>query len=232
MQVKNEMNSQTKKCKESDTEYQTYILEKVIDHKNKWELKFNGGTYLYVKKIKNFIPTENMSIKIYGKGFGYPVRGVEINGNIFYYLTPAQQEKKHKKMCIEMDKRDKNNFIKNKKSLDKKYNSLPQCFKERIDGFRKNNKDFRWKFEAYEMFCCQEAIKIAEYFKSPKKIMDWKNKKYTPMPKCIDEGHSGNTFGCAVVLAYNYLLNPQNVNRIHGALSPLVGSKEYGDIKK
>lgn len=46
----------------------------------------------------------------------------------------------------------------------------------------------------------------------------------------ISDGHSGNTYGAAVSLARLYIESPEHVSRMHGSLSPLVGSKEYGDI--
>jgi hypothetical protein len=49
------------------------------------------------------------------------------------------------------------------------------------------------------------------------------------MPEWSD-GHSGNTAGAAFTLARAYMEAPEYVSRIHGALSPLVGSKAYGDI--
>lgn len=42
----------------------------------------------------------------------------------------------------------------------------------------------------------------------------------------LNDGHSGNTFGCACALAFAYLDCPENVPKMHGALSPLVGSDE------
>lgn len=48
----------------------------------------------------------------------------------------------------------------------------------------------------------------------------------------ISEGHSGNTFGMACRLAYLYLTEPENVIKLHGALAPLVGSKEYGCVPR
>jgi hypothetical protein len=48
----------------------------------------------------------------------------------------------------------------------------------------------------------------------------------------FDDDHSGNTFGCSVKLALLSLEQPEGVVLIHGALSPLVGSKEYGCVPR
>lgn len=61
------------------------------------------------------------------------------------------------------------------------------------------------------------------------KAYDYDYKRcYEVMPG-YDEGHSGNTHGAAVLLARLYLTEPQSVPDVAGALSPIVGSAEYGD---
>lgn len=44
----------------------------------------------------------------------------------------------------------------------------------------------------------------------------------------VSDGHSGNSFGCALRLAHHYLTNPENVYREHGAMVMLVGCEAYG----
>lgn len=46
----------------------------------------------------------------------------------------------------------------------------------------------------------------------------------------LSDGHSGNTAGMALSLARLYIESPEYVSKMHGALSTLVGSEEYGDI--
>src|SRR5690606_38613321 len=40
--------------------------------------------------------------------------------------------------------------------------ALPECFQKRIARFRRNNPDFYWEYEAYEMAVCVDAVKIAD----------------------------------------------------------------------
>jgi len=152
-----------------------------------------------------------------------------------YYRTPQQAEEDHRKMCEKADKDKMKVFKKNKKKMDKDYDSLPDLFKKRIDKFRKNNPNFRWEYENYEMFCCKEALKIANVLKTADEIIKWKDLPWEEQKKRVDisDGHSGNTFGCAVNLACLYLSQcPENVVRQYGALAPLVGSKEYGCVPR
>jgi hypothetical protein len=58
--------------------------------------------------------------------------------------------------------------------------------------------------------------------------LDWEEQlKAVPT---LSDGHSGNTFGCACMLARLQLECPERVYELHGSLSPLVGSKDFGDI--
>ena len=233
--MKNKISKKSLKIKENDFQFQTYQLDEVKDDGDDWCLRVDGSALLTCPKIKGFVPVAGMIAKFYGKGFGYTVRGVEINGNIMYYRTPEEEEERHKKWCDDKDERDKKNFKKMNKKLDEYYNKLPDLFKQRIDKFRNNNPDFRWKYESYEMFCCNEAVKIANALKSIEEIKKWKDLSFEEQKKLvdIDEGHSGNTFGCSVNLACWYLSScPENVVRQYGALAPLVGSKEYGCVPR
>jgi hypothetical protein len=222
--------------KKTDSNFYEYMLKEVREcDKDSWELISNDGGHICCIKNNNFIPKAGMTARFYGKGFGYPVRGIDIDGHTMYYRTPQQAEEDHEKWCKDQDKERKLEFKKNKKKLDEDYNSLPDLFKQRIDKFRKNNQNFRWEYESYEMFCCKEAIKIANALKTVDAVKNWKDLNWEEQKKLVDinDGHSGNTFGCSVNLAFLYLSqNPENVVRQYGALAPLVGSEKYGCVSK
>ena len=82
---------------------------------------------------------------------------------------------------------------------------------------------------------CQEAVKLAKYLgmsrASFKAFQDLKHDEQ--MVKAKEAGmdvhnHSGNTYGMAVTLAFIYITKPDHVAKMHGALCPLVGCKDYG----
>ena len=61
---------------------------------------------------------------------------------------------------------------------------------------------------AYNKFCCEQGIIIAESLRNKDKIiefqkMDWNDQK--KLVPGLDDGHSGNTFGVACRLAISYL---------------------------
>jgi len=166
---------------------------------------------------------------------GSSIRGIDLNGKKVFYKSDEQLEQEHKEYCDKAKKDKLKRFKKDKPRLDKSYKALPKCFQERIDKFRNNNPEFRVEFESYEMFCCEQAVEIAKACKTIENIDKFKNLEWDEqkkMVKKLDDGHSGNTFGCSCSLAYWFLKEQENVIKMHGALAPLVGSEEYGCVPK
>jgi len=171
--------------------------------------------------------------KLYGKGFGYPIQAVVIGEHTVYAYSNEEMEQRHQQMVEDHERKDKENFEKNKAKMDEDYEALPPEFKKRIDRFRANNPNFRWQFEPYELFCCHEALRMVEHFKTPEALSAWVQNGYTEVeetdnPFKPDEGHSGNTIGCSAMLASMYMRAAEIVPYIHGAMAMLVGCKAYG----
>jgi hypothetical protein len=171
-------------------------------------------------------------VRRYGRGIGFSVRGLFLNGKKVRYQTAAEMEAEHKRENEERHAKKCREFEEQKAERDRRYEALPEIFRKRIDKFRRNNPNFRVEYEPYELFCCEEAVKIAAALKTPEEIdrfykLPWEEQRAL-VP--IDEGHSGNTFGCACMLAKLYLTRPEYVEQMHGALAPLVGSQEYGCV--
>lgn len=89
-----------------------------------------------------------------------------------------------------------------------------------------------------------EKVKLAEFDAAPEspelrwlfwawalhtKAFEYDYEKHKAVTGIAD-GHSGNTAGAAISLARIYIEAPEYVAQKHGALSPLVGSKAYGDV--
>src|ERR1035437_1600043 len=129
----NKITKASLEIKKNDNQFQSHKLKSVKDSGDYWELEIEDSGLLLSPKILNFTPTTGMVAKFYGKGFGYSVRGIEIDGHIMRYRTPEQAEEDHKKMCEKYDKDKMKAFKKNKKNMDKDYDNLPPIFKQRID---------------------------------------------------------------------------------------------------
>ena len=161
------------------------------------------------------------------------IRGVKLNGKIVYLRSDEELEERERLARADREVKQKEAFESQKDDLDVAYDQLPVGFQKRIDRLRAKCTDFRWKFEAYDMFVCVEATKIVDALKTPEAIKAFHELKTIDEQKKMvgnldyDE-HSGNTFGAAVQMAYMYAVNPSSVKYMHGALAALVGCEGYG----
>jgi hypothetical protein len=239
-----------------DRRFRDLVIKKIDEHSFTTD---DGWSFGIQKQWPVAIKVGDIA-RFYGKGVGYAVRGLDINGVSCFYRTEEQQTKENAKWVRDYDYKQKAAFEKNRASLDEKYQNLPEVFQKRIDKFRTNNPDFRWRFEAYEMFCCEQAVIIASAIgqqligeamagglpiEEAKKAIAERApqvlKEFSDMPwekqletvPGLEDGHSGNTLGCAVALASFYVSeHPENIVKLHGALAPLVGSEEYGCVAR
>lgn len=181
------------------------------------------------------MPKVGDTARLYGERFGI-VRGLDINGAEVYYRTPAEQQAKDR---VEREKRQaekRAEFEAKREEMDARVAALPECFQRRLDKFRYNNPDFRWEYESYELMCLEEAVRIADKLGSPEAVNAWRQAGYAEQKRLvpgIEEGHSGNSIGFAGLMAELYAArNEEAIIAWHGALAPLVGSKEYGCVPR
>jgi len=211
-----------------------YVITKVTDSDDCYTIMSDSNGFVLYKKY-NVVPKVGDTITLHCKGFAH-IRGMDINGTKIFYKTDEQLEDHRKKELAKYEQRQLDEFEKSKSKLDSQYDSLLICFKQRIDKFRTNNPNFRVEYEAYELFCCMEAIKIANGCKTVENVTKFHKDSFIDEMKQLvpdmDDGHSGNTFGAACQLAVVYLQSPKQLRSVHGALAPLVGSAEYGDSLK
>lgn len=162
---------------------------------------------------------------------GCNIRGIDINSVTVFYKTDEQLEQERKEWLSENEKRKQTAFEKNKANMDKDYDELPTIFQQRIDRFRIVNPRFRVDYEIYELFCCKEAIKIANILKTTEALDSFRKAKYKQRRELVptmSDGHSGNTFAVSCRLAFWYLTKSNNVVKEHGSLAILVGCDAYG----
>lgn len=211
-----------------------YVITKVTDLDDCYSITAGSNGFVLYKK-HNIAPKVGDIITLHCKGFSH-IRGMDINGTKIFYKTDEELETHRQKEMEKYEQKKKDDFEKSKSKLDAQYDSLPIYFKQRIDKFRTNNPDFRVDYEAYELFCCMEAIKIANGCKTLENVIKFHKDSFSDEMKQLvpnlDDGHSGNTFGAACQLAIVYLQSPKQLRSVHGALAPLVGSADYGDSLK
>lgn len=219
----------------SDTQFQDVKITEVVRETKGWAIQRDDGWNFYVPENSPIAPAVGMSARFFGKGIGYTVRGLVINGQEVFYRSEQEQCDNDRRDAERREQEQKYDFEKNRADMDRRYRALPEVFQRRLDKFRTNNPDFRWQFESYEMFCCEQAVVIATGLKTPDAISGWYRKPFEEqraIVPALSDGHSGNTMGCAVALAIQYVNMPENVVRLHGAMAVIVGSEEYGCVPR
>ena len=233
-----------------DKEFQMKVLASVEKNADgSYGVTFHDGWSFGVPAEVLIVPEVGDVCWLFGEGIGFTMRGLAIEGYVVFYRTKEQEEERHRQWCEDEKHRKQVAFEANKEDMDKRFAKLPRFFQRRIQRRRDNNPNFRWDFESYELFVCEQAVQIAKGVRpyvlesNARKVMpetltaffqQFQDKPYEEQKRLIpalDNGHSGNTFGCACVLAQLWLMGKfRAVVDLHGALSSLVGSEAYGDM--
>jgi hypothetical protein len=176
------------------------------------------------------------TIRLYGKGFGYIVRGIDINDQEIFYRTPDEQCRKYDNEQRLRHATDSAVFQRQSAVYAARIAALPAPFITRIQRFI-SNEGYDWQvgFEDYELFVCEEAVKIANEFAvydNPVAVLQrFAAISFDDQRRCLStlsDQHSGNTIDAALQLAHVYLTDPEAVPRFHGAMCSLVGCDNYG----
>ncbi len=227
-------------ARRTDTEYEDHIITKVDgpSESGSYGLSFRdlddppgyvGGGGCGTGPGCPVVPRVGDTLRLYGRGFGYSIRGMMINGIEVHYQTPEGDALRGALWSLEYKVGKAERFNDERPALMARVAALPRIFRDRLDRFAVANPLFWQDYGSYELFTCEEAAKIADVLKTDEAIVAWKDLPWDEQVKTvpIDDGHSGNTFGCAVALARQYIVAPENVPYRHGALVPLVGCEAY-----
>lgn len=218
--------------KELDRSAEKVTIEEIHEHADSWSISTKEGCGFMIGKKWGVEPKVGDIVTLYTQGISF-IRGIDLNGQELFYKTDAELETHRLKEKIRMEREKEERFAENKENMDAQYDALPEVFRKRIDRFRSNNPKFRQDYEECELFCCEQAVIIANTLKTPEKVIEFQEMDWDSQVELIPEidcGHSGNTFGCAVGLAHWYLKDAEVVPKMHGALAPLVGSEKYGEL--
>jgi hypothetical protein len=217
----------------ADQQREQYLIERVEgDTTRGYSLSFDGGMGCGLPANDLVKPEVGDLLTLWGKGFGFSFRGQAIDDVVLWYRDETEDRAHHEAEQQKREAEQREEYAAKRADHDAAIAAMPEVFRQRLHGYRQRNPDFGWKFEAYELMACQEAVRIAEALKTPDAVqafhaLPWDEQKRV-VPG-LDEGHSGNSFGFACQMARLYLTNPDFVPKMHGAMAVLVGSEEYGD---
>lgn len=229
-----------------DTEFEDQTVRSVDSRgEDGWGITMGNGWSFWVPSTSPIPPTAGMHVRMYGKGIGYDVRGLFLDGRKVFYRTDAEQRQKWKDEKRAEEEKRQGELDATRDDRDARWAKLPDFFRARFTRFNEHAANFRRDYEPYELFVCEQAVEIANGLRveNAGDTEAERDKAYVPIfnrfrelpfeeqrkavPK-MEDGHSGNTFGCAAFLARLYLTNAPLVAKAHGAMVPLVGCEAYG----
>ncbi|MFA4971480.1 MAG: hypothetical protein WC683_02625 [bacterium] len=195
-----------------------------------FELRVKDSGFLRVSNPEKLpLPKRGEMVRFYGKGFGYPVRGVACGDRVYYYQTQQEYEVERLREIAESKARKEKEFADKLPEWNARVEALPTHMRLRILFFM-HKPGWGPEFGPYEMFCCETAAKIAAACKTVEAVKAFNDASNDEQRKVLADlsDHSGNTFGYSVKLAVHLIREPEILYRIHGALCQLVSCEDYG----
>jgi len=220
------------KYDDNDEQYQEHKLKSVDACKGGWTVTTTEGWSLFVTdEHEKVAPLPGEVARYYGQGVGYSVRGVVIEGRTYRYLSQKEAEDEAESRARESEREDREKSIAGRAEFDARVARLPEPLRLRMEGFLATGEAWGPKCGNYELFCCEQAALIAEAMKTGEAVKEFHKADYKRQRELVpglDDGHSGNTFGTACMLAHALIEAPGNVPAYHGALCPLLGCEGAG----
>jgi len=192
------------------------VVERVTQYREgDAEIRFAGGLCFCLGKEHKGKIKAGDTVRTYSTQ-GSLIRGMDVNGERLFYKTDEQLEAEHQEQVAESEREHLRHFKKKEPEIKRQISALSPRLKARMERFLKETPDFLKKGDGqYELFILVEADKIAMHLR-PKLEQDYSEKNVrracVAFRDCPDytvasKEHSGNTFGCALQLAFRVLLD-------------------------
>jgi hypothetical protein len=203
-------------------------IERVEPTKGGWSITRADHWSCFVSDEYGVEPKVGDRFSSWGGTF---MRGMAINGHVLFYRTPAEQEIEHEQERARMKANRVAEYEGKRSEYDAKVAALPAPLRERVEAFRAFKPEWRWEYEPYELACCEEAARLAAHFKTVDALKAFSKLGYDEQkaeyPE-MDSGHSGNTWGMSIRLAWLLIAKPDLLVQEHGAICALVGCEDCG----
>ena len=143
-------------------------IENVSDEGEHWVIMSDTNMGLSFRKDQSAVEPEVGQTFEHCGGTGYPVQGVKLGGQLAFFKTKQDLADDRQKMLADMALARKAEYEVSKDVWRKEMDALPASLKARMERFVAEAGGFEPFFldgGSYELFCCTEAVKFAEYFK-------------------------------------------------------------------
>jgi hypothetical protein len=77
-----------------DTQFEEIEIDEVATVKDGWNIRRADSFSFHVSKDSPIIPTKGMIARFYGKGIGFSIRGLFLNGEKVFYRTEKEDKEK------------------------------------------------------------------------------------------------------------------------------------------
>ena len=220
-----------------DKQYKVCTVERVSVHdegEESYTLSFGDGTSIMGRGWPP--PETGQKMRLYGRGLGYPVRGMAVEEDdgslrLLSYMTEAEMKADREQQAATRKRKREKEWIEGLDAYRKRVKVLPKPFRGRLNFFL-SQEGWGPEFGGYELFTCEEAVKVALHVsptdKPQEAIRAFYDLPWSEQKDVLGEGHSGNTVGKACRLAVLYLLEPELVWKDHATACAFAGCQEAG----
>lgn len=218
----------------TDTNFEERTLSKVERIGDRFQVDMSDGWSFQFKNRPNLQPPmAGETIRLYGRGLGYSIRGVSIGKRVFSYETEVNHREYAKARQARRDRSARKACIAHRAKNQARIDALPDSLMDRVNGFMEHNEGWFAKFGKYELMVCEQTAALATHMGTSDRLQAFAALPYKEQGAAfpeMDPGHSGNSFGQVLRLTGHLLDRPELVPKEHGALCPLAGCEAYGCV--
>lgn len=218
----------------NDAQFELYELKEVSQGPDGgFFLNFTDGVGIGCPPIPDgHAPRPGDAVRLYGKGLGYPVRGIVIAGHVAFYRTMDEEAAYRKEEGRKADQQSRATFDADLPKISAAIADLSGPLQQRISGFV-----IEWKkidqvhtFLPYELETCVAADKIAKWAaqEEGREAADFKRLSLEDQVSVVDgiRDLTGNMVGHAIAFAAWMKRDPEAVPKMHAVCCVIVGCEQ------
>jgi hypothetical protein len=196
----------------TDTEFETKKIARVEGSEQEgWSVTMDDGWSLGVPSFGGR-PKKGDAITLWGRGIGYTVRGIAINGVIVRYETEGAERQRFDAEQRESERQRKWAYEQAKPEDDRRIGALPPSLSAILREKLAKSPEFAWDHcgFAYNLYAFEQGVEIAKHLPDEAAIREFPHLPWKQQRKrvpTLDDGHSGGIFGTAIHAAL-VLLTP------------------------
>lgn len=195
--------------------FQTHSLQKVETASDGWYVTADWSCFVPRLRPDQLEPEVGDVLLTYGKGIGFDIQGMKLlkasgRAEVLWYRTAAQRVQHRCEYLARSEAKRLQEFLGSATETFAQMEKLPDDLRKQLVS--KLDKDPSWAWEPmglhYTLFAMREGVMLANKFSSIEDLESYyqasPEEQRTYVPE-LSDGHSGNTFGMAVSVAYSLI---------------------------